>query len=91
MVTIITAVLLILAYSAGVFFGRANVFSRGSAILKLQKSGGNGATLMLTLNSSQSSCHKIKDDGFNSTNINKPLSTPQNTPALQAILIPAFT
>ena len=30
-------------------------------------------------------CHKIKDGGYNNTNINK-LSPDQNTPALQAII-----
>ena len=34
----------ILACSAGVFFGCANVFARESAILKLPKRGGNGAS-----------------------------------------------
>ena len=55
MVTKISAVLLILAGSAGVSIRLTNVFARGSAILKLQKSGGNRVTLMLTLNSPQSS------------------------------------
>ena len=35
----------VLACSAGVCFGRANVFARESAMLKLQKRGGNGASL----------------------------------------------
>ena len=34
----------ILACSAGVFFGCANVFARESAMLKLPKRGGNGAS-----------------------------------------------
>ena len=34
----------ILACSAGVFFGYANVFARESAMLKLPKRGGNGAS-----------------------------------------------
>ena len=33
-----------LACSARVFFGRANVFARESAMLKFQKRGGNGAS-----------------------------------------------
>lgn len=33
-----------LACSAGVFFGRMNVFARESTLLKLQKSGENGAS-----------------------------------------------
>ena len=34
----------ILPCSAGIFFGYANVFARESAMLKLQKRGGNGAS-----------------------------------------------
>ena len=34
----------IVAYSAGVFFKRANVFARESAMLKLQQIGGNWAS-----------------------------------------------
>ena len=34
----------ILACSAGVFFGCANVFARESAMLKLPKRGGNGGS-----------------------------------------------
>ena len=34
----------ILPCSVGVFFGYANVFARESAMLKLQKRGGNGAS-----------------------------------------------
>ena len=33
-----------LSCNAGVFFRRANVFARESAMLKLQKRGGNGAS-----------------------------------------------
>ena len=31
--------------------------------------------------------HKIKDGGYNNTNINKQLSPAQNTPALQAMAL----
>ena len=61
-----------LACSAGVFFGRANVFPRERAMLK-PKRGGNGA----------SHCQKMKDGGYNNTNTNKVLPT-QKRPALQA-------
>ena len=58
------------ACSAGVFFGRVNVFARESAWL-------------LFLLSPIFLCHKIKDGGNNNTNMNK-LSPTQNTPGLQA-------
>ena len=53
----------LLACVAGVFFGRANVFARESAMLK------------------------IKDGGYNNTNMNK-VSPTQNKPALQASYFP---
>ena len=58
------------ACSAGVFFGRVNVFARESAWL-------------LFLLSPIFLCQKIKDGGNNNTNMNK-LSPTQNTPGLQA-------
>ena len=60
-----------LACSAGVFsrFGRANGFACESAMLRFL------SPIFL--------CHKIKDGGYNNTNMNK-LSPTQNTPALQA-------
>ena len=58
------------ACSAGVFYGRVNVFARESAWL-------------LFLLSPIFLCHKIKDGGNNNTNMNK-LSPTQNTPGLQA-------
>ena len=62
---------LILACSAGVFsrFGRANGFACESAMLRFL------SPIFL--------CHKIKDGGYNNTNMNK-LSPTQNTPAVQA-------
>ena len=60
-----------LACSAGVFFGRANFFALENAML-------------LCLLSLIFLRHKIKDGGYNNTNINKQLSLAQNTPALQA-------
>ena len=39
-----TLVRCVLAYSKGVFIGRTNVFARESAMLKLPKRGGNGAS-----------------------------------------------
>ena len=60
-----------LACSAGVFFGRANFFALENAML-------------LCLLSLIFLRHKIKDGGYNNTNINKQLSPAQNTPALQA-------
>ena len=75
----------LLACSTGVFFGRANVFARESAMLKLQKRRGNGSLFLL---SPIFLCHKIKDGGYDNTNINKQLSPPQNTPALQAADLP---
>ena len=60
-----TLVRCVLAYSAGVFTGRTNVFARESAMLKLQivvKKGGNGASQrLLFLLSPIFLCHKIKD------------------------------
>ena len=61
-----------LACSAGVFFGRANVFARESAMLKL------------FLLSPIFHRHKIEDGGCNNTNTNN-VSPTQNTPALQAM------
>ena len=60
-----------LACSAGVFsrFGRANRFACESAMLRFL------SPIFL--------CHKIKDGGYNNTNMNK-LSPTQGTPALQA-------
>ena len=54
---------------AGVFFGRANVFAPESAMLKLkreEKMGAGGGE-------SKGVGHKIKDGGYNNTNINKQL------------------
>ena len=62
------AITLSVARSAGVFFGRANVFAPESAMLKLkreEKMGGGGE--------SKEVGHKIKDGGYNNTNINKQL------------------
>ena len=83
MVSALTADLL--ECSVDVFFGRANVFARESAMLKLQKRRGN--TLLFLL-SPIFLCHKTKDGGYNNTNINKQLSPAQNTPALQAADLP---
>ena len=60
-----------LACCAGVFFGRVNFFARENAML-------------LCLLSLIFLRHKIKDGGYNNTNINKKLSPAQNAPALQA-------
>ena len=60
-----------LACCAGVFFRRANFFARKNAML-------------LCLLSLIFLRHKIKDGGYNNTNINKKLSPAQNAPALQA-------
>ena len=86
-----------LACSAGVSFGRANVFAPESAVLKLPEErrkwgelegagrgrgiGGEGEEK--TIFSPLFHCHKIKDGGYNNTNTNK-VSPTQNTPALQA-------
>ena len=66
-----------LACSAGVFsrFGRANGFACESAMLRFL------SPIFL--------CHKIKDGGYNNTNMNK-LSPTQNTPALQANFYPTI-
>ena len=96
-----------LTCSAGVFFGRANVFARESVMSKLQKREGNKGreggsaenisplpppfssfrpnTYPKGLLSPVLLCHKIKDDGYNHTNINK-LSATQSTPALTPAL-----
>ena len=63
----------LLACSAGVFFGRAECFARESAFKGL-----------LFLLSKIFLCHKIKDGGYNDTNINKQRPPAQNMPALQA-------
>ena len=47
--------------------------------------GGNGLLFLL---SPIFLCHKIKDGGYNNTNIKKQLSPAQNTPALQAADLP---
>ena len=60
----------IAACSAAVFLG-----PQMPLLAKLQKRRGN----LLA----QSSCYKIKDGGYNNTNINKQLSPTQNTPAMQ--------
>ena len=57
---------------SGIFFGRANLFARESAMLVFLLS-----PIFL--------CLKIKDGEYNSKNINKQLSPAQNTPAVQAI------
>ena len=58
----------LLACSAGVFFGRANFFCSWKCHVE--------TSLPILL------CHKIKDGGYNNTNMNK-LSSTQNTPALR--------
>ena len=80
---------LILACSAGVFFGCMNVFAQKSTMLKLLKRGGNGVGPKgYNFYSSQSSS-VIKSKMADTTTLtfNKLLPT-QNMPALQASLIP---
>ena len=75
----------LLACSAGVFFGRANVFAREKRHVEIPKKRGNALLFLL---SPIFLCHKIKDGGYNNTNINKQLSPAQNTLALQAADLP---
>ena len=64
-----------MACSAGVFFGRANVFARESNICWIFR---------IFILSPIFLCHKIKDGGFQEKNMNK-VSPTQNTPALQPL------
>ena len=85
----------LLACSAGVFFGRANVLL-AKAHVETRKEGrkwgeSKGAghlPLGLLFLLSLIFLRHNKDGGYNSTNINKQLSPAQNTPALQAIQLP---
>ena len=63
-----------IAYSAGAFFGRANVFARESAMLKLSE-----FPLSPIFH-----CLKIKDGGYNNITNTNNVSPTKNTPALQA-------
>ena len=76
-------VYVVLTCSTGVCFGRANVFARESAMLKLPEKGENEASLP------NLPVLKIKDGGYNSTSLNK-FSPDQNRPALQVNLVPPY-
>ena len=88
-----------IACSGGIFFRRVNFFANKSNMLKHHKKemgrvkgSSRGGTLAPTPRVAikfffypQSSCHKIWDNGYSNTNINKQLTSPaQNTPAPQA-------
>ena len=73
-----------LACSAGVFFGRTNVFARESTILKLPKRGGKDSHYFFSPQSSAVIKSKMAATKTH-TDMNK-LSPTQNTPALQATL-----
>ena len=94
-----------LACSAGVFFGRANVFALESAMLKLpeerrkwgeSKGAGRGRGIggereEKSIFSPLFQCHKIKDGGYNNTNTNmNKVSPTQNMPALRATWWPVL-
>ena len=79
-----------LACSAGVIYGRANVFARESAILKLPKRGGNKVSRREREERAENPLLPSPLPSFalaptlRDTNMNK-VSPTQNTPALQAI------
>ena len=87
-----------IACSGGIFFRRVNFFANKSNMFKHHKKKGNGEGQRERQRGHpstypkgcyffypQSSCHKIWDNGYSNTNINKQLTSPaQNTPAPQA-------